>query len=144
LEPRCSVWLAGLLLLVHTGALVLIVLVPLPVWIKILLACLVSGSLIFTLNTYALLRGGRAIARAVCEGDGQWSLRTAAGREFDVRLLPGSYVNPGLVILNFSAGSRWRNYSMVLMPDALDETTLRRLRVHLLHQPAQERRNSAA
>lgn len=144
LEPRRSLWLAGLLLFAHTGALILVVLVPLPVWIKILLGCLICGSLFFTLTTYALLRGRRAIACAVCESDGQWSLRTAAGHEFEVQLLPGSYVNPGLVILNFCAGRRRRNYSMILMPDSLDEVTLRRLRVRLLHQPAQEQRNSAA
>ena len=143
LEPRRSLRLAGLLLLAHVGALVFLVLSPLPAWIKILLVCLVGGSLIFTLNTYALLRGRWAIACAVCEGDGQWSLRTAAGREFDVRLLPGSYVHPGLVILNFSADRRWRSYSMILMPDSLDALTLRRLRVRLLHPPAQDRQNSA-
>ncbi|MEO5573230.1 MAG: protein YgfX [Gammaproteobacteria bacterium] len=144
LEPRRSLWLAGLLLLAHAGALALLLLVPLPARIKILLACLVGGSLILTLNTYALLRGRWAIVSAVCEGDGQWSLRTATGREFDVRLLPGSYVNTALVILNFSVDKGWRNYSMVLMPDSLDTLTLRRLRVQLLHPPAPNPQNSAA
>lgn len=143
LEPHRSLWLAGLLLSAHAGAFVLVFFLPLPVWAKLLIACIISISLYTTLNTYALLRGRRAIVSALCDSDNEWALRNAAGHEFCARLLPGSYVNSALVILNFSAGSRWRCCSMVLMPDSLDAATLRRLRVRLLHPPAQDPHNSA-
>ena len=142
LAPRRSLWLAGLLLMAHAGAFVLVFLISLPVWSKILLACLINVSLFTTLRTYALLSSKRAIVSALCDSDNQWTLRTAAGHEFEVKLLPGSYVNAALVILNFSTGSRWRYRAMVLMPDMLDAVTLRQLRVRLLHPPAQDPHNS--
>jgi toxin CptA len=143
LEPRRSLWLASLLLIAHAGAFVLVIVVPLPYGVKILLAGLIGISLTISLRNYALQRGRRAIVSAVWDSDNQWTLRNTAGREFEANLLPGSYVNAALVILNFSAGSRWRFYSMVLMPDSLDAITLRRLRVRLLHPPARDPQNSA-
>ncbi len=144
LQPRCSLWLAASLLIAHTGALALITFVPLPVWVKLVLAGLISISLVTSLNNYALLRGRRAIISAIWDSDNQWSLLNGAGREYDVKLLPGSYVNTALVILNFSSGSRWRYRSMVLMPDSLAAVTLRRLRVRLLHPSAPEPDNNSA
>lgn len=142
LAPRRSLWLVGLLLVAHAGAFALVFLIPAPAWIRVLLACLISISLIAALNTHALLRSRRAIVHAVWDSDNQWTLRNAAGDEFDARLLSGSYVNSALVILNFSAGKRWLYRSLVLMPDSLDADTFRQLRVRLLHPPVPGAHNS--
>lgn len=110
----------------------LILPLPLPAWGKLLLGGMVLASALVTLNVHALLYAKRAIARLAWEADGRWRLHTAAGREFTARLLPGSYANAALVILNFALDDgRWRRRSVVLLPDAVDAATLRRLRVRL-------------
>lgn len=132
LAVRPSWRLAGLLLALHGAALMLILPLPLPAWGKLLPGGAVLASALITLNVHALLYAKRAVVRLTWEGDGLWRLRTAAGREYTARLLPGSYANAALVILNFALhDSRWRRRSVVLLPDAVDATTLRQLRVRL-------------
>ena len=133
ITPRRSPWLAALLLFMHIGALIIIILLPLPAWAKALLGAMLVTSLWFTLNTHVLRRSQTAIVEALWDGDGQWTIRTADGQEREGRLLPGGYVSTGLIILRFALESNWRRCSLVLLPDALDAATLRQLRVRLLH-----------
>lgn len=131
LELHRSWWLAALLLLMHSGALLIVVLVPLPLWAKGLLGTIVIASATTSLNTHALRRGKHAMVCVIWDGTQQWTLRTAAGEEFTARLLPGSYVAASLVILNFALKGRWRRRSVVILPDALDANSFRQLRVYL-------------
>lgn len=134
-ELRPSRWLASLILIAHGGALVVLVPLALPIWALAPLVGLITGSLIYTLKTHAMLRGPLTIRRVVWDSDNDWSLHAASGEQLAVRLLPGSYVHPLLVILNFeletapSRGARRR--SIVLAKDSADATTLRQLRARL-------------
>lgn len=132
MELRRSLRLAVLLLLLHGGALLLAMLVPLVWWAKSLLVAAIVASFIETFITYALLRGKRAIRELVSYSDGRWSLRRTTGEEFTARLLPGAYVHPQLIILTFQRDEeRWRRSTVVLLRDTLDATSLRRLRMRL-------------
>ena len=75
-------------------------------------------------------RGRHAVRRAVWQVDGQWQLDDSKGETHSATLMPTSYLHPRLVILNFKLGSGGRR-NLVLMPDSLDATTLRQLRVRL-------------
>jgi toxin CptA len=138
IEPRRSLRLAALLVLMHAGAVVIIILLPIAVWVKAPLCALLIVSLLNMLNIHALRRGKASIVEALWEGDGQWRLGTADGREHTARLLPGSYVSSHLVILRFAMEGSWQRRALVLLPDVLDATTLRKLRVRLLHSADQD------
>lgn len=53
-----------------------------------------------------------------------------SGEQAEARLLPSTFVAPGLLVLNFRRGRR-RFLAMVLLPDTLDPDLLQRLRVRL-------------
>jgi hypothetical protein len=61
--------------------------------------------------------------------DGRWRLLRCDGRSLEGWLSPVSYVSSSVVILNIRYG--WRRHSLVILPDAMDGQSLRRLRVHL-------------
>jgi len=67
---------------------------------------------------------------AIWEPDGTWTLTLVSGKQVEARLLPSTFVTPGLSVLNLRRG-RWRSCAMVLLPDTLDPDLLRRLRVRL-------------
>ncbi|RJQ45865.1 MAG: hypothetical protein C4528_08075 [Gammaproteobacteria bacterium] len=121
--------LAALLLTAHGGGLALLALLPLVWWVRVLLGGALLCSLWLTLNQHALRRGKRTITALVWGSDDNWLLKRASGTEHRAQLKPGSYVSPRLVILNFDAG-RWPR-SVVLLPDAADAESLRKLRVRL-------------
>ncbi|MDO9371989.1 MAG: hypothetical protein Q7U07_05295 [Gammaproteobacteria bacterium] len=138
LTLRASRRLAALLLLVHAGALTLTFTLPLVPAIMVLLAVAISASLVWSLSAALLKR--RAIVELIWDAMGEWTLRDASGSEIQARLLPGAYVHPQWVILNFvPAGQRcrWhrRRHTVILLNDMLDADSLRRLRVRLLAAP---------
>jgi len=140
LTLRASRRLAALLLLVHGGALTLTFTLPLSRLFMLLLAVAISVSLVWSLGAARLKR--RAIVELMWDTMGEWMLRDAAGGEMQARLLPGAYVHPQWVILNFvPVGQRWRWYrhgrrrTVILLNDMLDADSLRRLRVRLLAAP---------
>ncbi len=141
-ELRPSQWLASLILLAHGGALAVLGPLTLPIWALTPLVGVITGSLVYTLKTHAMLRGPLTIRRVVWDSENDWSLHAASGEQLSVRLLPGSYVHPLLVILNFeleapAVGSPrgylfgTRRRSIVLAKDSADATTLRQLRARL-------------
>ena len=142
-ELRPSRWLASLILFAHGGALAVLVPLTLPIWALAPLVGLVTGSLIYTLKTHAMLRGPLTIRRVIWDSDNDWSLHAASGEQLAVRLLPGSYVHPLLVILNFELEApplgtsprgqlfNTRRRSILLAKDSADATTLRQLRARL-------------
>lgn len=141
-ELRPSRWLASVILLAHGGALAVLVPLTLPIWALAPLVGVITGSLVYTLKTHAMLRGPLTIRRVIWDSDNDWSLHAASGEQLAVRLLPGSYVHPLLVILNFeleapplgtSGGGLFsaKRRSIVLAKDSADATTLRQLRARL-------------
>lgn len=131
LEIGRSLWLSALLLIGHAGALWLLMLMPLPWWLATVLTGALAYSLLRGLFLHALRNGRQAIIELVWDTQGRWILRSAEGQNVPVRLLAGSYVSPYLVLLNFVAGRWWQRHTLVLLPDALDAGSFRRLRVWL-------------
>ena len=82
------------------------------------------------LGTQVLFLMPWAGREAIWEPDGTWTLILVSGQQIEARLLPSTFVTPGLLILNLRYGHR-RSRAMVLLPDTLDPDLLRRLRVRL-------------
>ena len=82
-------------------------------------------------------RAARAIVLLVWDRLGQWRLVQRDGRVPDVRLEPGGYLHPKLVVLPFRtrAGRRFR---VLIVPDMVDADRLRRLRTRLRCEPSRD------
>lgn len=138
LEIGRSLWLSAILLLSHAGTLWLLMLMPLPWGLATVLTAALAYSLLRGLYLHALRNGKQAIVELVWDTQGRWTLRSAEGQNIPARLSAGSYVSPYLVLLNFVTGRRWQRRTLVLLPDALDAGSFRRLRVRMLSNPDDE------
>jgi hypothetical protein len=68
--------------------------------------------------------------RAAVMGEGDWELTLGSGAIRSARLMPSTFSGRGLITLSFRCEDGQR-LSMVVLPDAVDATTWRRLRVRL-------------
>lgn len=131
LELRPSRWLLGGLLLIHSISAVVVWLpMAMPWWLRPPLMLMVLWSAWHSIRLHAWQLSPASITRTVwLEQD--WLVELNDGTQRDAQLLPGAYVSPALVVLGFRlAGQRWPRY-LLLAPDSVDITTLRRLRVRL-------------
>jgi hypothetical protein len=82
-------------------------------------------------------RSARAIVFLVWDRHGRWRLLQRDGRVLDVRLEPGGYTHPQLVVLVFRTrpGRRLR---VLIVPDMVAADHLRRLRMRLRCEPVRE------
>ena len=129
-ELRPSLMAASVLVIVHVGAIGSVFILPVPVLLKLIIVVLVLASLWRTLNQ-VLLKQRAAIRQFVWGADADWTLIAGDGQAIAAKLLPSSYVQPWMTVLNFDVGQRFRSYSVVLLPDAIDPEMFRRLRVRL-------------
>lgn len=127
IRPEPSRYLGAALILMHAGAALTSLLTALPLWLRVVLVIAVAVSLFRAWRTHL---GTRRIVAAVWRPEGEWHLTTADGKRITATLAPECYVSPYAVVLRFKdvAG---RVRTLVLLPDALDADTLRRLRVRL-------------
>lgn len=130
LEPRLSRWLLGLWLIVTAAALAALTLLP-P------LAGL-AGIALLALALPRDLRRLRPPGRLEWHADGHWRIATPVGRQH-ARLAPGTVCTPWLVVLALRRPQGWRDYR-VLIADALDPVSWRRLRVRLRIEGAEAMR----
>lgn len=133
LELRPSSRLASAVLLVHGGALAILIPLALPPATLVALAAALLGSLTWLFPIHVSMRSAHAIRRLVWEPDGVWRLWTTNGNELTGNLLHTSYSHPQWVILNFQIEGQRRSRAVVILPDSLDRDTLRRLRARLRH-----------
>jgi len=127
---RPSRWLAGFLFISHAAAMLVVPLLPLGWHWKIAIGVALIASFVTSFRRHVLRRGRYAVRRLVWTSDGRWRLTDARQREHDVHLLPDFHVGPRLISLRFSR-SRFKRYSVVLLPDSAARAELRRLRMRL-------------
>lgn len=141
--------LLALMLFLHLGALSLLCMSSLPWYMALLLALLIVLNLLFVAQRTGWLSAAAMPFNltpgfiSACWGDNDgWLLRDAEGKEYAAELLPTSYVNRLLVVVNLRlAELPWyrRQVSLVFLPDNIEAETFRRLRIRLrwyspLHQ----------
>jgi hypothetical protein len=96
----------------------------------------ICASCAFNLSRYGNRHSRWFIQQIHQTADGNWTLRTATGTAYTVRLST-SYSHPGWVILRFSA-PELATRSVIIPPDAADLDAVRRLRVYLQTTPTDE------
>jgi hypothetical protein len=126
LQPEPSRFLAGLLVCVHLAALLSLVAMGFPWWVS------TPGGLVLAINLPRTLRrtvfygGGRGLRGARWNPDGSWTVWDGEGRVREATLGAGSMATRLVSVLNFKR-SGFRTDSLVLLRDALDAETMRRL-----------------
>ncbi|MGB1580922.1 MAG: protein YgfX, partial [Nevskiales bacterium] len=131
LKPRPSRVLAMLLAGFH-GLVVVVLLWAVPY--KLAAAALILLTILCWYRAHKLHighQGRRAVRRLQWQADGNWLLSNERGELRPAELLPSSYLQPRLVILNFRLQESRQRRNVILLPDSLDFETLRRLRVRL-------------
>lgn len=128
IEPRPSRILLIGSGVAHGLAGVATIVASVPLWAKAGLLVGIGLSLAWTGYRHGWRRGGGFISRVELL-DGRWRLEIDDGIQHPAKLT-GGYAQPSIVVLNFRLEGGWRR-SVVLLPDAVDSETLRRLRVWL-------------
>ena len=121
-----AVWLTG----VHIVPLLLLPLLPLPVWLRLVIASIALYSLLDAWRRL-IRRSHPAAVRSVTWKDAEHChLLLQSGKQLDVMLASQAFIMPWLVVLHFRTSPRHVRYLPVLA-DMLDEEVFRLLRVRL-------------
>lgn len=128
-----SRYLALMLDVAHGAALLALVMLTVPVWVKFTLTVLLLLNLAYQLRRTAWLIAPSAVAAFRFE-DGAVLLDTRAGKQFTATLLANSLVTPYLTVLNVLPQGARLFRSVLVLPDSLDAESFRRLRVYLRWQ----------
>jgi toxin CptA len=127
LKPETSRIFVALFLTGHLGAMASVLLLNFSWELKAALLIILAISLVVVLRG----RGIGNVSSLTWKDGGEWALKLDNGTEYETQLLPSSYVNPWLVVLNFHKAENNRGRSVTLFRDALDPESFRRLRVRL-------------
>lgn len=108
---------------------VLALVVPWPWWAKLVLvaACLAHWAWVWP----ALVGRPRHLWQALRHDAHGWALQNAQGDWQSLHFLPGTRAMRGLIVLHFKVDGLRFAQSLCLLPDSMDATAHRRLRVRL-------------
>ena len=121
-----AVWLTG----VHIVPLLLLPLLPLPVWLKLVIASIVLYSLLDAWRRLIRRSHPAAVQSVTWKDAKHCRLLLQSGKQLDVMLASQAFIMPWLVVLHFRTSPRHVRYLPVLA-DMLDEEVFRLLRVRL-------------
>jgi hypothetical protein len=127
LKPRFSKRFALVLIILHCGALLLLLPLTLPVEfayvVKFCLGFLVLLSALQTIHQHLLLINPFEVKIFLQKTDEQKKALIASG----------SYFHPQLIVLRLENVEKDKINTLIFFPDALDVETFRRLHLHLRH-----------
>jgi toxin CptA len=128
---RVSPCLAWLLATIHAAAIVAILVLPVPWWLRAIACTLVLLSAAVQIYRRALLKGNRACLGLRLMRDGSCQLQIAGDRSVSGHLCRGWFVSPQLVVMRISCPGERLSRDIALLPDSASPDDLRRLRVFL-------------
>jgi hypothetical protein len=135
LNIKVSRFLAGILLFVHLGGMLLLLAVPVAWPVRLMLWTLIGVSLYRSLRIYVWRQGSTAIETIEMDGEGVVSVRFAGKDTWHVCHIASLFVHPWLTLLSLNIeGRRWP-VSLAIAADAVEPEAFRRWRVALkLHR----------
>ena len=131
LRPVWSRQLFVWLLSVHALGVLAILQLQSNLLLKLMFLLILSLYFVSAVRRYLLGKGDCAVQEAWVSRDGGWRLLLGNGETLQARLLPDSFVKPWLMVLRFKTERFSCTKSMVLLPDSLDRTVNRNLRILL-------------
>jgi len=127
-----SYYFALLLLLLHVGAVLILLALQLPWLMTVLLGILCGMSLANTMQRYAMLANPQAIIGFWQDKAGEWFLQEKRGKIHSAQLLGNSFCSRYLVLLNFKLAEKRRKRPVIILADSLSHSMFRQLQVQLL------------
>lgn len=115
----------------HSGAVGIVFIVSLTVWLRLLLLLVVVASLRYTLALHANRRAARAVRTVEWEPDGEWTLGLHNADHCGPCRLRSRFVHPWLVVVHLRCPGAWFPMNLVIAADAVDDDAFRQLRVRL-------------
>ena len=123
--------LAAVLILAHAAAIVVVVMVELPQWLKVVAIALLIAQCAVVVRRQALLRGANAATAIEITSDHRINVESRSAGWCEYEVLGSSYVAPYLTVLNLrQSGTRVAKH-VLLLPDSLNTDDFRKLRVWL-------------
>ncbi len=122
--------MGGWLLVAHVSAALLLPWLPLNPYLQFALGAALLVNLLRSWWQYVLRTSRHSVCRFTWQRGQRCRVQLAGGAEFDAELGTRAFVQPWLVILQYRI-SRWRSHYLLLLPDMLDATSWRQLRVRL-------------
>lgn len=126
LEPRFSKRFALVLIIIHGGAILLLIPLALTLVIKLCLAIVILASTKYTRDNYLLLNNHPLYGCTIRYDEQEHRLRVFLKSGIEVKIA-SCYYSPQLVVLKISNIKK----AMIIFPDALDMRIFRQLRVYL-------------
>lgn len=121
-------WLVLALSISHSGAIICIYALPVPLWLKAAMVVVICISLLRSLYQFLNSRYIVPPIKLILNAADEWRLADRRDTR-PVILLPGALVHPLLLVLRFKDGRRI--YPVILTPGTLNRAVFRRLRVRL-------------
>ena len=131
LSLKSSPYLAIGLTLGHLAALGCVLIVPSPLWLKLVLSGALVASLIHTLTLHAWRNRASSIIALQCDSDGLAVIQMCSGGEREARVLGSSFVAWYLTIVLLKPNTSGRVHTLLVLPDMLEAELFRQLRVWL-------------
>jgi hypothetical protein len=132
LDIKTSFIFVGLLLLIHIGAIIVLLFIDIHWYLKTLGAFACSYHFIYCLNRYALRVTQKAIVQLRCCEDDTWLLITRGGQYLSGSLNKNSVVTKTIALLTFKSEQIRNTILVPLFPGALSSTEFRALRAYLV------------
>lgn len=128
IQPRRSVALFIMFVLLHSAALLVLIVAPLLWQVRFFLMIVLFVSFIYTLRRHVFFFDQRSVIRCWCEADGTWKIQWRNGFVGSADLLRNSFISRYLMLLNFKINGRRFPISLPLAFDSASKETLRQLR----------------
>ena len=116
--------------LLHAGALVIVIVLPIEVAVKVALFALIGLNLARSIGHHGLRRSGVAVVAVMLSGD-ECALRRRGSNDWEAGRIANCWVQPWLTLLVVRSDARRRATRVVILPDAVAGEAFRRLRVRL-------------
>ncbi len=128
LELRPSRLLAVLLCLLHLAALLGLIPLPLPFWLKLLLAGVIAAAGIASLRDKALRISSISVRELILKADGTVEGTLEDGSRFEAKVSRHSVLWPWLIVMLLERPGSSPPHSLIVLPDCLAAGELRALR----------------
>ncbi len=127
-----SRYFMGLLLLLHIGAMLLVITLPLKWWAYLLIALILFVSLIYQIQKHIYYRYAKSIKGLIANKGKNWTLIQRNQKSLTGILQGDSVITRHLLILNFKVSLEKDHYvkrSVIIFNDALSVSAFRQLRL---------------
>lgn len=129
IEPRFSKRFALILIIIHAGALLLLLPLVLPIAVKLCLGLFVLASSRHVSHRHLLLTKHPLYGCILYYDHSMRCLRLKLQSGEERLIASGSYSHPQFIVLRVTGESE----ALIIFPDALDEQVFRQLRVFMRH-----------